>query len=374
MARKLRILSLDGGGIRGIIPASVMVYVENKLRSISKNENACIADYFDLVVGTSTGGILSCFYLTPNPENKPGKSTCKYVATQALELYSKKGHQIFNESKYKGGFGRRLFNASLYNPKNLEHILKSEFADLKFNELLKPCLITTYNVRNRTSFFFNSREKISKKRDFFVRDAVRSTSAAPTYFPPAEIQNLATGEKLINLDGGVFANNPTMCAYSEARSNDYSKDDPTLVFTNSEGAKAPPSAKDMLILSIGTGGSETPFKNVDRIGKWGVIPWITAIPTIMMDGSADTVNYHMLKIFDTLGKHCKNYKRIDVPEINRDYNDDMADASPKNIEKLKIAGQIAIKSAQVSNDRQYSLDEFIGLLVDNRPVTTNPVA
>ena len=93
-----------------------------------------------------------------------------------------------------------------------------------------------------------------------------------------------------------------------------------------------------------------------------------------MDGSADTVNYHMLKIFDTLGKHCKNYKRIDVPEINRDYNDDMADASPKNIEKLKIAGQIAIKSAQVSNDRQYSLDEFIGLLVDNRPVTTNPVA
>ena len=64
--KKVRILSLDGGGMRGIIPATVLEYVENKIIEITKNKNARLADYFDLVAGTSTGGILSAFYLTPS--------------------------------------------------------------------------------------------------------------------------------------------------------------------------------------------------------------------------------------------------------------------------------------------------------------------
>jgi uncharacterized protein len=64
--RKARILSLDGGGMRGIIPATVLEYVENKIIELTKNPNARIADYFDMVAGTSTGGILCAFYLTPN--------------------------------------------------------------------------------------------------------------------------------------------------------------------------------------------------------------------------------------------------------------------------------------------------------------------
>ena len=63
--KKVRILSLDGGGIRGVIPAYILQYVEQKLIEITKKPNARIADYFDLIVGTSTGGILTCFYLTP---------------------------------------------------------------------------------------------------------------------------------------------------------------------------------------------------------------------------------------------------------------------------------------------------------------------
>ena len=155
MARKLRILSLDGGGIRGIIPASVMLFVENKLQSLTDNPNARIADYFDLIVGTSTGGILTCFYLTPNPDYKPGDPSCKYAANTALELYSKKGHQIFNESKYKGGFARRMFNAALYNPSNIKRIFLNEFGDLKMSDLLKPCLVTTYNVKTRMPHLFS---------------------------------------------------------------------------------------------------------------------------------------------------------------------------------------------------------------------------
>ena len=62
MSRKVRILSIDGGGIRGVIPAVILNYIEKGLRRQSGNRNATLADYFDLVAGTSTGGILACFY------------------------------------------------------------------------------------------------------------------------------------------------------------------------------------------------------------------------------------------------------------------------------------------------------------------------
>jgi patatin-like phospholipase/acyl hydrolase len=61
-----RILSIDGGGIRGIIPGQILVILEEKLKAKTGNENARIADYFDLIAGTSTGGILTCAYLTPD--------------------------------------------------------------------------------------------------------------------------------------------------------------------------------------------------------------------------------------------------------------------------------------------------------------------
>jgi patatin-like phospholipase/acyl hydrolase len=106
--RKIRILSIDGGGIRGVIPAVVMEYVEEKLIELSGNPDARIADYFDLFVGTSTGGILSCFYLTPDE----GGKRPKYRAAQATEFYSLQGYSIFNASKRSNWGGLRQTNAS----------------------------------------------------------------------------------------------------------------------------------------------------------------------------------------------------------------------------------------------------------------------
>ncbi len=352
--KKIRILSLDGGGMRGIIPATVLEYVENKIIEITENPNARIADYFDLVAGTSTGGILSAFYLTPSKTLFKEDPISKFKASEALNFYSKEGYKIFNASKKFGWFGlRRLFNASQYSPKELEKILHREFQHLHLKELLKPCIITTYNLQNKNSFFFSSREPMHKDREFYVKDVLRSTSAAPTYFPPAFIENLATEKQMINIDGGVFANNPTMCAYSEARATDF--DDISF-----------PSAKDMLILSIGTGGGQFNLPNVEKSANWGILPWATSIPNIMMDGSIDTVDYQMKNIFDTLNQQDKfNYKRIDVPKNKRTYSSDMADASPANVAALKKAGREALKDAQAKKENAYSLDEFIQQLIDN---------
>ena len=350
---KVRILSLDGGGIRGIIPAYILKYTEEKIQEITKNPSLRIADLFDLIVGTSTGGILSCFYLTPGSPLDKNTPSSKYSASEALEFYVKKGYDIFNSSKRNNWLGiRSLFNANSYSPKKLEEIFQQEFGDLKMHELIKPCLVTTYDLIKKSSFFFHSDEPPGKKREFFVRDVVRSTSAAPTYFPPAIIKNLSSDETMVNIDGGVFANNPTMCAYAEARDSKF----PQCEF---------PSAKDMLILSIGTGG-QFKLPKVSNSKKWGLLNWAKSIPDIMMDGSLDTVDYQLKKIFETLEhKHQFNYKRVDVPLSNRkDYSENMADASEKNINNLQRAAEVALKEAQIEKEKEYSLDKFIELLIE----------
>lgn len=353
--KKVRILSLDGGGIRGIIPATVLEYIENKFIEKTGNSNARLADLFDFIIGTSTGGILTCFYLAPNTEAGEEQPKTKYKASQALEFYSEKGYRIFNASKHYSWFGlRQLYNASKYTARNLEAIFAEEFGELKMSELVKPCLVTTYDLAGKSSFFFSSREPEHKQREFYVKDVARSTSAAPTYFPSAVIKNLITGNTMVNIDGGVYANNPTMCGYAECRNS---------VFPQA----AYPSADQMLILSIGTGGGQFDLPAVEKSSNWGLLKWAKSTPDIMMDGSFDTVDYQLARLFGSLAEeHQYNYKRVDVPQDKRNYAKDMADASPDNIEVLKEAGREALKAAQ-KNHQQYSLDNFIDRLMANAP-------
>jgi uncharacterized protein len=362
MNKKVRILSLDGGGMRGIIPATVLTYVENQLIKRTGNPNTRLADFFDMIVGTSTGAILGSFYLMPysngirNGQNSEPSS--KYPASKALEFYTIEGRRIFNDSRKHNWFGiRQIFNAVRFSPENIESIFLREFGDMKLHQLIKPCIITTYDIHNQRAFFFNSREDVNKPREFYLRDVVRSTSAAPTYFPPAIIRNIKTGQRMVNIDGGVFANNPAMCAYSEAR---------TTVFEQASY----PSAKDMLIMSIGTGGGKIELpKDVFTSGNWGAINWATSIPDIMMNGGSDTVDYHLKRIFSTLeGENKKNYLRIDVPQDKRRYKSDMADASDDNVKALIKAGNETLNSALLPLGEQHTLDKFIDLLWENAPV------
>jgi patatin-like phospholipase/acyl hydrolase len=68
-----KILAIDGGGIRGIIPGQVLIALEREVRRQSGNSEARLADYFDFFAGTSTGGILTCLYLCPDPDD-PGRA------------------------------------------------------------------------------------------------------------------------------------------------------------------------------------------------------------------------------------------------------------------------------------------------------------
>jgi len=332
---RIRILSIDGGGMRGIIPASILKYAEEYLQK--KVPGSKLADHFDFIAGTSTGGILSCIYLAPD---KNDKTKARFSAAQALDFYVNDGYKIFNASK-RSDISRLwgLLSANKYSAKNLDLMLREKFGQLKLSQLIKPCLITAYDLESKSSIFFTSRED-TNKREFLVSEVARSTSAAPTFFTPAHIKNLSTGKEMMNIDGGVFAGNPLMCAFAEVRKTK---------FESREVEKA--SIGQMYILSLGTGANYK-LKGHSNSDKWGLLKWAVSIPDIMMDGAVDTVDYQMKEIFKSIDEeHSGQYLRIDVADNERNYSDNMADASPQNIKDLLAAGENLVnKNKDVLNN------------------------
>lgn len=333
MARFTRILSIDGGGIRGIIPGQVLVAVEEKLKDRTQNPDASIADYFDLIAGTSTGGILTCIYLCPDSERKKAR----FTAREAVELYLERGDEIFDISLWQRIRSAGGVLDEKYNADELEEALKDYFGDLRLSELLKPCLITAYDIRRRKTEFFTQHDaRVRKSRDYMVRDVARATSAAPTYFEVARIKSL-TNIPHPMIDGGVFANNPALCAYAEARTKLENK----------------PTAKDMAILSLGTGyiKKQYYYKNAK---DWGALQWIKPLIDIMMTGVSETVDYQLKQIFDAVGKPDQYVRINDELEYA---NPEMDDASGENLNALRREG------ARIARKFEEDIDRFIDKLL-----------
>ena len=330
---KIRVLSIDGGGIRGILPATILLHIEKQIVKLTGNKDAKIGEYFDLIAGTSTGGILASLYLAPS---KKEKTKAKYNAAAALGLYAANGSKIF-----KKGFWNNITNFPLWNEKyradNLQKLLHEYFGETLLSELIRPCVITSYDFLNRKAAFFNSfdaRVFDSEVKDFFVKNITRATSAAPTYFEPTQIKS-RNGTEYNLIDGGVFVNNPAMCAYSEARNTEFSKD-PYLQNAFKLPKPDKPTAKDMFHLSIGTGSEFKQF-SFDKLRNAGLITWVPVLIDIMMSGNSETVHYHLRKIYDTLEAEDKDdYVRL-APSLH-EASSAMDNATKKNITKLKEAG------------------------------------
>ena len=131
MSKLTRILSIDGGGIRGIIPGQVLVALENKLKERSQNPNARIADFFDLVAGTSTGGILTCIYLCPDLGGDPARPL--FSAEEAVELYMERGDEIFSVSLWQKIRSAGGALDEIYDAAELEETLDDYLGELKLS-------------------------------------------------------------------------------------------------------------------------------------------------------------------------------------------------------------------------------------------------
>ncbi len=340
MANLFRILSIDGGGMRGILSGQLLVALEKKIQQKSGNSSARIADYFDMIAGNSTGGILTCFYLCPD-ENFPSRPL--FSAEEALNLYLQHGQEIFkDETRQKlislGGLTNEKYPVDLF-----ESLLKKYFKDIKLSQLLRPCIIPSYNIFKRSTHFFTQHDAIKNTDyDFYVRDVARATSAAPTYFEPALVSSFAEVSYPL-VDGGVFANNPSLCAYAEARQH----------FKINNGSKNV-SAKEMFIVSIGT-GSEKRSLNYNTTKGWGALGWIFPVLDVVLSGAVDTVDFQLQQIFESEGC-AQNYIRIN-PKLGN-AKPEMDNASSLNLEALKEAG---IASAELNDE---TLDYIANYLVN----------
>ncbi len=311
-----RILSIDGGGIRGILPAMILAELERNAKPISER--------FDMIAGTSTGGILACILLAPSNEN-PTKP--QYCANDALELYIENGDDIFEVPLWKKFRSLGGMIDEKYPSTGIETILARYLGDLRLSELLKPSLITAYDIARRETKFFTSHDALAKRRDFYLRDVARATSAAPTYFEVAQIFTVPNGKIPYPLiDGGMFANNPAMCAYAEVMSKYHNQNLPA----DSPFAK---SKYGIQVLSLGTGekkGHNYPYADAKN---WGAAKWIIPALTIMGSASGEVAHYQLAQILE----EGKNYFRIQIPLELADA--DMDNATEPNIINLQSDAQ-----------------------------------
>ena len=336
MARLCRILAIDGGGIRGLIPAMVLVALEQKLKERTGNPDIRIADAFDLIAGTSTGAILTCGYLCPDLHGNREKP--RFSAEQIKELFIRRGGEIFDASLWQKMCSVRGLNRERYEAKGLETVMVEYFGDLKLADLLKPCLITAYDIERRQAKFFTQHTASRQaKNDYLVRDVIRAATAVPTYFPVALVES-ATGVRSPLIDGSVFAGNPALCAFAEARKK----------------LAGNPSTEQMAILSLGTGHIMRVYE-YKQAKDWGGLSWISPLIDIMLSGVAETVSHQLSDIFDAAGVP-QQYLRVDS-EL-REASSALDDASPENLNALQQDGmQTAIEFGD-------KLDEFVQILKD----------
>lgn len=283
----MRVLSIDGGGIRGIVPALVLCEIERRT-------GRRVAEMFDLIAGTSTGGILACALARPGA----------LAADELLGLYSEEGPDIFRRTWLKRLFSAEGLADERYEDDGLNDALQRFLGDAYLRECTTEVMVTAYDIKGRFAFFFRSeRARRDPTYDFPLWEVARATSAAPTYFEPWEATDVAGARAYPLIDGGIFANNPAMCALADCAGKDVD-----------------------LLLSLGTGSQIRPY-DLHKARWWGQLEWARPLVDMVFDGLADTVDFQVASI---LGDR---YVRLQTPlDVAQD---DMDDASEQNLADLR---------------------------------------
>jgi uncharacterized protein len=296
-AKSIKVLSIDGGGIRGIIPAVILSELRNRLK-------ADLHTVFDLIGGTSTGGIIALGIGTACNDDAP------YTPEHLIELYVQNGPAIFKKNLLT--WLTQTIRPK-YSPIALEHILAEFFGEADFASALTPLLISSYDLQGQLPFFFKSHRIASDPSyNWPVAQIARATSAAPTFFPPLHLSRPQESQNYALADGGVFVSNPSMAAYSESRS-------------------LYPNVTNIVVVSVGTGDRKDCI-TYSASRKWGLLNWAEQITSVFMDSVSEAVDYELSYL-----PGC-TYARLQLPNL-APASPDMDDVSAANLMNLQIAAR-----------------------------------
>lgn len=327
-AKKIRILALDGGGIKSILTLRLLADIEKKTgEPISKS--------FDMIAGVSSGGVVA-LYLTMPDQNNPSKS--KYSVLELTKIFKDDTGEVFKKSSLNKlePFGLYRFFRPAYGNNNMRKVFNRRFKDDKMGSLTSKTFVLSQDMQTSEPFIFKSYEGATKNSS--VVDAAMATSVAPFYFSPVKYKCEMQKNKTL-ADGGLVAKNPSMFAYLEAKR----------LYPNAE----------IVLVSIGTGIIDKQANESERMKNWGFIDYIKPMLTLMLDGSCIEVdNYLKTLIPDKDGKQQYFRFQIALDPVKDGFNNRIDDVSFQNWDNLeRIAGRFVKES-------QSEVNKLIPVLMD----------
>lgn len=310
------VLSIDGGGVRGVVSAIVLDALDAEFEAIGKS--CRVADCFDLIAGTSSGAIIAAGLAMPGTDGedtaRPG-AIRKLFETQSRRIFPRRW---FCEIPVIGRLPQ-LFGP-LYSPDGLSDVLAENFGDMAMTDARRNLMISAYSIDPRDIVLFRGGPAYADRPEeerfglIKARDAIMGSTAAPTFFPPHRVEASDRSDQWTLIDGALFLNDPAMAALTEA-------------------ARLFPG-DDFRVVSLGN-GRETrryPYRNSKN---WGFSQWVsptgrfrTPLLSAISDGQARAVNRQLKYL---LGDE---YVRFDYRLEAGRGSDRIDDSTQRNIARL----------------------------------------
>lgn len=288
----MKMLSIDGGGIRGVFAIAILQEIENKYKKP-------IYELFDCFAGTSTGSIIAA------------SITCKISMDKLMASYKKYGKKIFVKQAKVGFF------KSIYSDRYLRRFFQKAFGDLSLSDIQKPLLIPAVDITHGKPFVHRSNFGFQEETDNSVQlwDAVLSSCSAPVYFPPNNINN-----RYLSIDGGLWANNPSLVCMTEALHH----------FQQ--------NINEINILSLGTGQQKIDFSISENI-DWGIKQWLPfQLPSLKITPKLLDLALHLSS--ESVSYHCQLLLGSQYLRLNAELGEEMPFDDIEFIEQLIALGKV----------------------------------
>jgi predicted acylesterase/phospholipase RssA len=332
MPRTWRILSIDGGGIRGLIPATILAAIEERT-------GKPIYKLFDLIAGTSTGAILTLGLTKPNAAGE-----VEHSARDLRALYERDAPDIFRNP---ASWWENLLTPK-YKSYRIRRIMAQNFGEYRLKDALTDILIPCYDIERRYPHIFRSRwARRQGQFDFNMSDVAAAASATPTMFDPLRIPRPGAGGVVSLVDGGVFANNPAGHALAEINTMLPAKDD------------------QILLVSLGTGES------MERMEKkypadWGFIRWSVPMIELVSESISEGVHRQMRDMLPPTDQRRYYRFQVDLPDDTYYPLDNVA---RKNIRGLIDSAENYLKETRVKEELDALCVRLLSLSEQQQPLT-----
>ncbi|XP_068652617.1 patatin-like protein 7 [Aristolochia californica] len=335
---KICILSIDGGGMRGILSGKALAYLEQALKTKSGDPEARIADYFDVAAGTGIGGIFTAMLFSSHGEgNRP-----TFRAEETWKFLAEQGKRFFRGSHGGGGLIRRILKGSK-RPESetataaMEKSMRGLFSSMTLKDTIKPVLIPCYDLSSSAPFLFSRADALeTDSYDFRLWEVCRATSALPAVFEPLEMKSVDGQTRCVAVDGGLAMSNPATAAI-------------THVLHNKQEFPFVRGVEDLLVLSLGSGQLMEGTYGFEQVKGWKAKEWAKPMARIAGDGASDLVDHAVAMAFGQ--SRSSNYVRIQVNGSNEgkwSTNID-SDSSPSNVKMLSAVADEMLKQKNVES-------------------------